>query len=52
MEEILLTLKKLYSNNRITRQQYRTYKGQVIAGDIEGCRKGLQRKKLIQSEGN
>lgn len=26
---------------RLTKQQYRTFKGQILAGDIEGFRKGL-----------
>lgn len=47
MDEILSILKVLYRNKRISRQQYRTYKGQVLSGDIEGCKKGLQRKRLI-----
>ena len=27
----------------LTKQEYRTIKGQLIAGDIEGARKGLDR---------
>lgn len=27
----------------LTRQQYKTIKGQIIAGDIDGAQKGLQR---------
>ena len=52
MEEILNTLKVLYTNKRISRQQYRTYKGQVLAGDIDGCKRGLQRKNLIVCKEN
>lgn len=26
---------------QITKQQYKTFKGQILAGDIEGFRKGL-----------
>lgn len=26
---------------RLNKQQYRTFKGQILAGDIEGFRKGL-----------
>lgn len=26
---------------RLTKQQYRTFKGQILSGDIEGFRKGL-----------
>lgn len=36
---------KLLKDSReyLTRQQYRTIKGQMIAGDVEGARKGLLR---------
>ena len=27
--------------NRLTKQQYRTFKGQILKGDINGFRKGL-----------
>ncbi len=37
-----LDLLKLYEH-RITRQQYRTFKGQILSGDIDGFRKGLFR---------
>jgi len=47
MKETLRTLKTLLNNNRITKQQYRTYRGQVLSGNIDGCLKGLQRKHLI-----
>lgn len=37
-------LNKLYENkNVLTYQQYRTFKGQIKAGDIEGFNKGLDR---------
>lgn len=39
-EEIVLLKKYKY---RITKQQYRTFKGQILSGDIEGFRKGLFR---------
>lgn len=29
--------------NRLTWQQYRTIRGQIIAGDIRGAEKGLRR---------
>lgn len=36
-------LKSLYSNKRnLTRQQYKTLKGQIFAGDIPGYYKGVQ----------
>ena len=47
MKEVLETLKSLLREGKITRQAYRTYKGQVINGNIDGCLKGLQRKHLI-----
>lgn len=36
---------KLLKDSRkyLTKQQYRTIKGQMIAGDVEGARKGLYR---------
>ena len=35
---------KLYEHkNMLTYQQYRTFRGQICAGDIEGFRKGLKR---------
>lgn len=40
-------LKQLRKNNKITIQQFKTYKGQVIHGDEIGCIKGLKRKHLI-----
>ena len=32
---------------KINSQQYKTYKGQVLHGDVKGCLTGLKRKKLI-----
>lgn len=52
MKETLCTLKTLLNDKRITKQQYRTYKGQVLAGDVEGCLKGLQRKRLAKGVGD
>ena len=48
MDETLELLKTLKMGKKITLQQYRTYKGQVLSGNIEGCRKGLKRKGLIK----
>lgn len=31
------------SKEYLTRQQYKTIKGQIIAGDIDGAQKGLKR---------
>lgn len=36
---LLIRLKSY--RNRLTAQQYRTIKGQILAGDTEGARKGL-----------
>lgn len=40
-------LKQLLKDKKITKQQFNTYKGQVIHGDEIGCIKGLKRKRLI-----
>lgn len=40
-------IKQLLKQNKITMQQYSTYKGQLKSGNIEGCIKGLKRNKLI-----
>lgn len=38
------TLKLLKANkNNLTRQQYKTLRGQVLAGDTEGALKGLRK---------
>lgn len=36
-----------WNKHRLTRQQYRTIKGQILAGDAEGAMKGL--KKLLEA---
>ena len=46
METIKL-LKELKRDGKITMQQYRTFKGQVLSGNEAGCLKGLERMKLI-----
>lgn len=33
---------------QVTRQQFRTFKGQIEAGDVEGFRKGLE--KVLRGE--
>lgn len=44
----IVMLKKLRKYGKhLTRQQYRTIKGQILAGDTEGASKGLN--KLIES---
>lgn len=47
---IIKMLKMLYKFRKITKQQFNTYKGQVIHGDEIGCIKGLKRKHLITDE--
>ena len=32
---------KLLNQYKLTKQQYKTFKGQILSGDIEGFRKGL-----------
>lgn len=39
------------SRKYLTKQQYRTIKGQLIAGDIDGARKGLNRLLNKQKSG-
>lgn len=45
--QLMQTLKQLLNDRKITQQQYRTYKGQAVHGDVSGCIKGLMRKHLI-----
>lgn len=40
-------LKELKKQNKITLQQYRTFKGQILSGDKDGAIRGLKRKGLI-----
>lgn len=47
MERLIKRLKWLKKNNYIGIQAYRTYIGQIKAGDIKGCIKGMQRNKLL-----
>ena len=46
METVKL-LKRLKKDGKITMQQFKTFRGQVLSGNEEGCRKGLKRMKLI-----
>ena len=49
--EIDEALKQLRANHgRLTRQQFKTLKGQILAGDPAGAIKGLQR--LLQQKNN
>lgn len=43
-------LRQLLNSGKITKQQFRTYKGQAIHGDEIGCITGLKRKRLITEE--
>lgn len=45
--ETIKTLKSLLHEKKITMQEYRTYKGQVLSGNEEACIVGLKRKKLL-----
>lgn len=36
----------------LTRQQYRTFKGQAVHGDVAGAEKGLQRLLQRRNDGN
>ena len=38
------------NKHKLTKQQYKTIKGQIKAGDIEGARKGLTRLLARQSQ--
>lgn len=50
-DKMLMILKKQRSSNSISKQQYKTFKGQVLSGDILGAAKGLnklmKRKEVI-----
>ena len=45
--DVWKVLKELKKQNKITKQQYRTYKGQILSGDTEGAIRGLKRKQLV-----
>ena len=47
MNKTILLLKQLLKNRQITKQQFKTFKGQVLYGDEEGCLRGLKRLNLI-----
>lgn len=42
-------LKELYRTGKINKQQFRTYRGQVLSGNEQGCLVGLRRKGLIDN---
>ena len=39
---VLIQLKACYQERRLTRQQYRTLRGQVLSGEGEAALKGLR----------
>ena len=39
---VLIQLKACYQERRLTRQQYKTIRGQALAGDGEAAMKGLR----------
>ena len=48
MNNTIKLLQQLKYENKITTQQLKTYKGQVMHGDEIGCIKGLKRNRLIE----
>jgi hypothetical protein len=44
---LLDRLQLLYKNKALSKQRFKTFRGQLLAGDIEGCIKGLLRLKVI-----
>ena len=50
MVPVLKLLKRLKAERKISVQEYRTYRGQVLSGDVKGCIVGLKRKNLIKNE--
>lgn len=49
-KEIVDLLKSLLKENRINKQQFRTYRGQVLSGNVSACIVGMKRKHLISDE--
>ena len=49
MQVVLLKKLRKYGKH-LTRQQYRTIKGQILSGDTEGASKGLNKLLSIQAE--
>lgn len=45
--DVFKILKGLLKENKITKQQFRTFKGQILSGDVNGAIIGLKRKQLI-----
>ena len=49
-KEIIDLLKSLLKENRINQQQFKTYRGQVLSGNVSACIVGMKRKHLIGDE--
>lgn len=47
-EKVKKKLEQLLKAGKIDQQAFRTYVGQIESGNIEGCLKGMRRKRLIQ----
>lgn len=45
--QIMKILKQLKADKKINTQEFKTYRGQVLSGNEEGCLRGLKRKGLI-----
>lgn len=46
--ETIDIINKLLKEKVINKQQYKTYRGQILSGNEKGCIIGLQRKGLIK----
>lgn len=46
--ETMKLIKRLYKCGKITKQEMKTYRGQVLHGDEGAALVGLRRKKLIE----
>ena len=44
---LLKMLKLLFINKALSKQRYKTFKGQALAGDIDGVLKGLVRLNIV-----
>ena len=47
MVQTMKLLKRLKKQKKINEQAYKTYRGQVLSGDVQACLTGLKRKNLI-----
>lgn len=46
-KEIIKKLKEMKNEKLINQQQYKTYKGQILSGNMEAALVGMRRKGLI-----